>query len=90
MNTINLFNGPRISRGQIIIREIGIGPKDVFIGTDLRLIMIGRILDRMVEFSKVHESRGRPTDGIATKFSTYMYLGSTAVAQDIPQKCKFF
>ena len=81
-----------ISRVQNIIKEVGIGPKGVFIAANLRLI--GRILDReWGYFQKFVSPEVVPyTDGIA--------LSSTLqLAQDIPQtdftaisyegKCRF-
>ena len=68
-----------ISRVQNIIKEVGIGPKGVFIAANLRLI--GRILDReWGYFQKFVSPEVVPyTDGIA--------LSSTLqLAQDIPQK----
>jgi len=65
-----------ISRVQNIIKEVGIGPKGVFIAANLRLI--GRILDReWGYFQKFVSPEVVPyTDGIAT----------LQLAQDIPQK----
>ena len=68
-----------ISRVQNIIKEVGIGPKGVFIAANLRLI--GGILDReWGYFQKFVSPEVVPyTDGIA--------LSSTLqLAQDIPQK----
>ena len=68
-----------ISRVQIIIKEVGIGPKGVFIAANLTLI--GKILDReWGYFQKFVSPKIVPyTDGIA--------LSSTLqLAQDIPQQ----
>ena len=62
-----------ISRVQHIIKEVGIGPKGVFIAANLRLI--GRILDReWGYFQKFVSPEVVPyTDGIALS-STYSLL----------------
>jgi hypothetical protein len=68
-----------ISRVQNIIKEVGVGPKGVFIAANLRLI--GRILGReWGYFQKFVSHEVVPyTDGIV--------LSSTLqLAQDIPQK----
>ena len=68
-----------ISGVQNIIKEVGIGPKGVFIAANLRLV--GRILDReWGYFQKFVSPEVVPyTDGIALSCALQL-------AQDIPQK----
>jgi hypothetical protein len=70
-----------ISRVQNIIKEVGIGPKGVFIAANLRLI--GRILDREWGYFQKFVS----PEVVHVPYTDGIVLSSTLqLAQDIPQK----